>query len=302
MRTFRNYWNQLKESSWRLGILLNGYDDLQKNKIHWISNGKYSGKWFADPFILSYDDKVVTLLVEEFDYHVHRGRLARLLVDRASWTITDCKIILDLPTHLSFPMIWRKEGKVYVCPENFHSGKWDMYEYDEQKEELTLFRTLMNEKLTDATIFEHEGETYLLSTYDPTPNGKLLTIWKMVGESFERVQDVAFDEKIARNAGKIFSWKGKLIRPAQECNQVYGHAMVFQEVSIKDGQFSFIELYRYNPTHPTFKVGTHTYNQSEGEMAVIDVKGRRYPVMGALRDFALEIAIRLHLKKRYELK
>lgn len=299
MSTLRKYWNQLKESSWRLGIVLNGYDDLQKNNVHWISNGKYTGKWFADPFILSYDDKVITLLVEEFDYQIHRGRLARLLVDRASWTITDCKIILDLPTHLSFPMIWKKEGKVYVCPENFHSGKWDMYEYNVQKEELIFIRALMNEKLTDATIFEHDGETYLLSTYDPTPNGKTLTIWKMVDNDFKHIQDVIFDEKIARNAGKIFSWKGKLIRPAQECNQVYGHAMVFQEVSIQDGLFSLKELYRYYPTHPTFKVGTHTYSQSEGDMAVIDVKGRRHPNAGLIRDKLLELAVKLHLKSKY---
>lgn len=299
MTTIRKYLNQLKESSWRLGIVLNGYDDLQKNIIHWISNGKYTGKWFADPFILSYDDKVITLLVEEFDYQVHRGRLARLLVDRASWTITDCKIILDLPTHLSFPMIWKKDDRVYVCPENFHSGKWDMYEYNVQKEELTFVRTLMNEKLTDATIFEHEGETYLLSTYDPTPNGKVLSIWNMVDEDFMHVQDVTFGENIARNAGNIFSWNGKQIRPAQECNVVYGHAMVFQEVSIQDGRFSFKELYRYFPTHPTFRVGTHTYNQSDGEMAVIDVKGRRYPIAGLIREKLLRVAVKLNIKKKY---
>ena len=94
----------LEESEWKLGILLNGYDDLKANRVKWISNGIYKNKWFADPFILDFDDKKITLLVEEFDYSIHRGRIARLVIDRNSWTITDCKIILDLGTHLSFPM------------------------------------------------------------------------------------------------------------------------------------------------------------------------------------------------------
>ena len=46
-----------RDSAWKLGILLNGYEDLKANKIQFVSNGIYEGKkWFADPFILSYDD------------------------------------------------------------------------------------------------------------------------------------------------------------------------------------------------------------------------------------------------------
>ena len=46
----------LEESEWKLGILLNGYDDLKANRVKWISNGIYKNKWFADPFILDFDD------------------------------------------------------------------------------------------------------------------------------------------------------------------------------------------------------------------------------------------------------
>ena len=50
----------LEESEWKLGILLNGYDDLKANRVKWISNGIYKNKWFADPFILDKSEEVPT--------------------------------------------------------------------------------------------------------------------------------------------------------------------------------------------------------------------------------------------------
>lgn len=50
----------IKEDEWHLGICLHGFDDLKNNQIHWISNGKYQGKkWFADPFILDFNETIV---------------------------------------------------------------------------------------------------------------------------------------------------------------------------------------------------------------------------------------------------
>ncbi len=290
---------RFQESDWRLGICENGYKDLNANRIHWIDNGKYTKKWFADPFILCYDKDTITILAEEFDYQVHRGRLARLTVDRKSWLVTDCKIILDLPTHLSFPMIWEENGHVYVCPENFASGALNLYEYDKEREQLSFLKTLVNEKLTDAILYRDETGYYVLSTCIPTPNGKKLTIYhsdSLTGH-YELVQNVCFNENIARNAGKIFLHEGQLIRPSQECNHTYGHAISFQNVQKDEKGFSFVETNRYMSTHPTFKYGTHTYNQHPDGMAVIDVKGFRYRNIGKWLWMIQRQAIKLHLKK-----
>ena len=90
--------------------------------------------------------------------------------------------------------------------------------------------------------------------------------------------EVAFEERIARNAGMVFVHEGRLIRPAMECNQTYGHAIVFQEMTLQDGQFSFQEIGRFTSPHPNYADGAHTYNQYKG-MAVLDVKGKRYPFL-----------------------
>ena len=294
-----------KESSWLLGICENGFDDLKSGTIHWIDNGIYEGrKWFADPFILDYNENVVRLLVEEFDYQVHRGRIARLVIDRNKWVVTDCSILLDIDTHLSFPMIWKEGETVYVCPENYHSGGWNIYRYDDTSSRLEYVKQVSYEKLTDATIFFDGTSYWLLSTYEPRPNGSELTIWKskdLYGPYVES-QKVKFIENVGRNAGMIFKYGEKMIRPAQESNHQYGHSISFQKVSVNDGKFVFTEIYRFNTPHKKYDAGTHTYNQHINGMAVLDAKGYRYNFMGRIINTLFSIAVMVGLKNLPVLK
>lgn len=301
------YWRMIKESSWLLGICENGYDDLKECRIHWIDNGEYKGeKWFADPFILEYDNERITLLVEEFDYKVHRGRIARLLVDRKSWAVTDCKIILDLDTHLSFPMIWREDGHIYVCPENYKSGQWNMYEYHTDSETLTFVKTLIDEPLTDAILYRDDSGYYIFSTCYPKQNGKELKVWKSssLDDDFIEHSKMSFPENIARNAGMIFKAKDRLMRPSQECNETYGHAVTFQEFIKKDdGNISFKKLWKMqSPYIGRFRWGFHTFNQHECGMGVIDVKGWRYPIAGPIIKRTGDFLVWIGLKEAYRLQ
>lgn len=296
--------NVASSSAWLLGICEKGFDDLKAGHIHWISEGKYKGKkWFADPYILDYNLSTIHILVEEFDYQVHRGRIAKLTVDRSKWEVTDCKILLDLDTHLSFPMIWREGVNVFVCPENYHSGGWNMYRYNQDKETLELVQQLSNEKLTDAIIWQDGKTFWIMSTYEPNPNGSKLTIWKSdsLTGPYSEVQRVEFDENVGRNAGMIFEYGDKLIRPAQESNYIYGHNLSFQEVHLKDGFFSFKEIYRFKSPHRKYSIGAHTYNTYNG-MAVIDVKGYRYDVMGRILYYIYQLLVLLAIKKRKKLQ
>lgn len=304
MNCFTKYKRRLQESVWLLGICENGFDDLKAGRIHWIDNGEYKGKkWFADPFILDYDDKRITLLVEEFDNKIHRGRIARLIIDKNTWTVTDCRIILDLDTHLSFPMIWREGEKVYVFPENYHSGGWDMYCYNAAEEKLVFEQHILNEKLTDATIWQYNNAFYLLSTYEPRPNGAELTVWKSkeLKNGYAELQRIKFNENLARNAGMIFRDGNKWIRPAQESNHIYGHSISFQEVVLQNDSFSFKEIYRFNSPHNVYYMGTHTYNTFDN-MAVIDVKGWKHPHIGPMIKGIGSILVKLGLKKVYTLQ
>ena len=130
---------------------------------------------------------------------------------------------------------------------------------------------------------------------------KIISTNQLLFGDFSKTEEKSFPENIARNAGAIFLHEGRLIRPAQECNKSYGHAISFQTVSIKQGQFEFQEEFRYYSTHPKYQRGTHTFNTYNG-LAVIDVHKLRFPFLGGLYIGFKDLLVKLHLKKPFEIK
>ena len=177
---------------------------------------------------------------------------------------------------------------------------WNIYRYNTNTDTLEYVQRLIGEKLTDATLLMNDGVYWLLSTFDPKPNGSQLSIWKSVSlmGPYSEAEQIKFNENVARNAGMVFEYGNKLIRPAQECNHVYGHSISFQELNIINGKFDFKEAYRFYSPHRAYDSGTHTFNQYK-DMAVIDVKGYRHPAIGKILRFASGVLIKLHLKNEY---
>lgn len=254
---------------------------LDFERLHHINN-PYGDKWFADPFILDVSDKELLLLVEEFDSSIKRGRIAKLVVDRRTDSIVDCNIILDLPTHLSFPAIYRDGEKTYVHPENSASGASIMYEYDKDTEVLINPVCVLDEPVTDA-IIRKLGDKYLMSaTCLPNPNGNILRYYtsdNLTGP-YIFVSEELFENNTARMAGAFIPYEGKIIRPAQDCCGSYGKAVVFY-----DGQNAISRL----EPHGIKYCGIHTYNSYKG-VGVIDLKKWDYPRLVAIKDFLKNLA------------
>lgn len=71
-------------------------------------------------------------------------------------------------------------------------------------------------------------------------------------------------------SGNFFYYKDKLIRPTQECNTQYGHAVTLQETDTTN--FTFKEIRRLYSVHPTLNIGSHTFNSYKG-ITVTDALG-----------------------------
>ena len=78
-------------------------------KVQWVKFPSYKKNWVADPFLFSIFDNTIEILVEEMCEDEGKGRLSKLCIDKKSGKLLDKKVILDLPSHLSFR---KKMGKL----------------------------------------------------------------------------------------------------------------------------------------------------------------------------------------------
>lgn len=275
----------LRSDMWNLGFVTDDVADVIKSNhlnIQWMKHD-YKDRWFADPYLLEVTDNHIVVLVEEFCYKIRKGRIAKLVISRPDYVLQDMKIILELPTHLSFPVIYEKEGQVYVMPENSKSGGINIYRYNTEDKCLDLVHEVGHLPLTDATIVKfHSGEEYVFSTKLPNPNGSELQIYPFDGNSMKMdakaLDTVSFPSNIARNAGDAFYIGEQMFRPAQDCNKCYGNGLNIQYVNRKGDKFEFKTVTEFHSDNANYGLGYHTFNMKNG-LIVVDGHRLRFPRM-----------------------
>ena len=275
-------YRRLIRSRWELGLVKGGLDGVFAEgalDVDWIIN-PYRDRWFADPFILDVTDDYLYVLAEEYEFKTRKGRIAKLSINRRTLQIESFVIVLELPTHLSFPNILRKDGHVYVYPESCYSGRLDLYEYDSEREKLVYVKTICDDAIWDSSIvniigvpqlFTAKSNDYYLDIYD----------WDINTNRFIYHQSIHSEKKDSRMAGQLFDYQGKTYMPSQYCEKVYGGGVIVKEVVKKDDSYSFIEVKRLESSHPTRRIKLHTLNEYKG-IVIIDVGGYDFPGIARL--------------------
>ena len=285
-------YKHLTYTDWRIAFAENSLESIVKGediKLH-IMTYEFNDRWFADPFILDVTDSEIIVLAEVVSDDTRRGRIAKLIVDRKTYHLKEMKYILELKTHLSFPVIVREGSKILVYPENGESGALNLYEMDTKTDMLVNPKVIMPQFFADAIITDIFGDRYMFVTEKPDVNGSELHIYKFDATKKTFVLDsiVTFNDKIARMAGEFFKIRDKIYRPAQECNGEYGHGMVIQEVTHNDGKWEFKEVRRMTSPLKRWSMCFHTLNSYKG-VVVTDVKGYRHYNTGrmlkGIKDF-----------------
>ena len=258
----------------------------KKIKVKYIK-GLPKNKWYADPFILDINDKTIEVLVEEYTYSIGKGRIARISIDKKTLELLSEKIILELPTHLSFPAIKRDGKNIFIYPENSQSGRNNLYKYDTINNVLTFEKCLVKEALTDAIIFNYENDKFLFSTKVPNENSNHLLIYKKnEGNTFELFQEYYFENKIARNAGDVLMIDDKFYRVAQNCSKVYGGGVIFQEIKFENDTFTLNNINEISPFNDAFAL--HTFNVYNN-LCIIDVSKARFPMINKIIEIIAKI-------------
>ena len=284
----KSYLKYISNHRFKIGFIESDLADILAHKPFKIKVIKhnYHDRWFADPFILDVTDNKIVILVEEFLYNNSKGRLAKLTIDRKSYRIITNETILDLPTHLSFPLIRRTENEIFICPENAASGEWNIYRFDGNV--CTKMRTLFKKAVFDAVDITIDNTEYMFATEGTKfseQNGKCLSIYKKESCQYKFLQHFFFDENLARMAGDFFYYNNELYRPAQENNHFkYGHALSFQKVTKHDDKFEFTEVCRIQSNSSQGRDGMHTFNTYKG-VIVVDLKKEAPKAIIRLKQF-----------------
>lgn len=249
-------------------------------KIRWMDVSEYKSEgWFADPFMVSVNGNIVELFAEEFIYKTRRGVIVYLRIDINSCRILEKHTILELDTHLSFPIFLRESGKIYVYPENYQSGALKIYEYDELSKRLVHPRTIIDAPLLDTQIVKINNSYYALGVIYQTglqKDTKTLYIYK-ADTLFGDYKQIQITENLRceeRGAGLIYSETGRLIRPAQSCEGGYGKEVILYDLQNSSSGFKEIEIDRVIPDRnaPNGNI-LHTYNKLGGW---VTIDGWRY--------------------------
>ena len=276
-------YRRIEERKWTLGIAAFDpkviLDPGARLDVRWVET-ENRDCWFADPFILDVTDTEFIVLVEEFPYSTRIGRIARLSIDRETFTVRSKKTIIDTGSHLSFPAYFRRGGKVYIYPENSRSGRLVLYEYDDATMTAKECGVLLHKAVADATVAEIGGRECILATTCPEDNGSRLDIYSAEGSVL--LDSVGFPDATARNAGLLFKIGDRTFRPAQDCSKSYGGKVVIQEMTLRDGKPSFVPVREFKSDNSTYPLAFHTFNVFDGKYVIVDAQGHRHRLIGDL--------------------
>lgn len=276
----------LYSQNWNIGFCEQTPESLVKekklSKVRWLKH-PYRDRWFADPFILKADEREIIVFVEECLISNHpKGIITELVIDRESMRLKERYVLLEKDTHLSYPAIIEHDGKVYVYPENGASGMLNIYEYDSVNHKLINSVCILDEPVADASIFEANGQYYLIATKFPETQEKAY-IYKSdsLFGMFKLVQTAPFqiDRSCSRQGGNWFTADSQLYRPAQDCVARYGSALSIMKVLEFNNEPREEKVFSISPDSFKYNRGLHTLNFLNN-ICVVDGYGYLYPIVG----------------------
>ena len=259
-------------------------------RIKWLKH-PYQDRWFADPFILKVTEEEIVVFVEECMISHPKGIISELVISKKNMQLLRKYELLQLDTHLSYPIIYRHNNKIYVCPENSASGCLTLYEYDTEIHKLVNPRVILNEPVVDATIIQQDNIFYLVATKNPESQSNLfLYSSQNFFGPYTQVDDapVVVGLENSRPGGNFFRLNGDLYRPAQNCHKRYGASLSVMKALITPHCYEEEFMFGIYPKSFKYNLGLHTINL-EDAYAVVDGYGYSYPIIGRAISFLRQL-------------
>lgn len=128
--------------------------------------GNRPGHFIADPFVIR-GETGDFCFVEDYDFDRQLGAIAAYKLGDGKADFLG-EVIVE-PHHLSFPFLFRYQGKLFMCPESSAARNIAIYECEAFPLRWRLKHIAMEDVCAaDSMFFEHEGRWWLFTNIDPS--------------------------------------------------------------------------------------------------------------------------------------
>jgi hypothetical protein len=203
----------------------------------------------ADPFVFT-EAGQAWLFAEACPYATGKGVIVCAPLTAAG-EAGPFRTVIEQPWHLSYPFLFRDGGEIWLVPESSAKGGVELHRAAAFPDQWLLERRLFeDQRLVDATFFEHDGRLWLFAGRIGENGGSSwdeLHAWHAPGlegpwEPHKR-NPIKSDCRGARPGGRPLRLDGRLFRPAQRCERAYGEALVwFEIVTLTPDAFAEVEV------------------------------------------------------------
>ncbi|MDK2840859.1 MAG: hypothetical protein PWQ17_364 [Anaerophaga sp.] len=233
---FQKYRERFLAPRWRLITM----DIEALNEMKRINSKVISppvGLEWADPMLADSNEGLFLFIEEEVN---DKGHISVVRLNRETLSFTEApQKIIEKPTHLSYPFVFRVGSDWYMIPESSEERKMTIYKSLQFPLVWVPVRNVFeNEQWVDTTPFFHDGKWWIFSVkkrvdYASSYQDLFLFYSNDIinGEWHSHPKNpVVSDVRHARPAGAVFSYRGKLFRPAQNCLHKYGGSLMLCEI------------------------------------------------------------------------
>lgn len=207
-------------------------------KIQYKELFREDNYWYADPIIYKENEKTV-LFFEKFNISRKKGEIACSVLKNGKFE--NPTTVLCESVHMSFPMIFKWNEKIYMIPETSEDKSIRIYEAKEYpyKWELKV-KFDVEMAIVDSTVLHVTNNEILVLASEVEKDNGLKTRYikyKVVslGDDYEIIIDKNGKNNnfnyIERNAGRILDFHNQKVIPTQESTIIdYGVYLNFKEL------------------------------------------------------------------------
>ena len=238
-------------------------------------------RFWADPFVIDIKNKYY-IFFEEFIFKNNKGHISMIVMDEDGKYSKPQKI-LEQNYHLSYPFIFKYQGKYYLIPETSSNKTIEIYKCLEFPSKWQFEKNIMEGIFAvDSTIFYHNDKWWLFTglaeNEGSSPWDELFLFYAdnpLSSHWLPHPQNpIVSDVRNARPAGRIFENNAKLIRPSQNNSKSYGFGLVFNHIiTLNENQYNERIVETVIPDWEPQINGIHTLNFAN-KLTLIDAKLR----------------------------